>query len=196
MVKVKICGLKRNEDIGYVNALLPDYAGFVFAKSKRQVDVNTAKMLIAHLNQGIKKAGIFVNEDIETVKRAAEALRLDVLQFHGDESAEYIKAFKGYTVWKAVSIREGADLSNLYETADAFVLDNPGGGTGKRFNWDLLKDKKIDKPIVLAGGLNPLNVKAGIEKIRPFCADVSSGVETGGVKDYIKIKAFIEKVRH
>lgn len=197
MVKVKICGLRRMEDIEYVNEFLPDYGGFVFAKSKRQIDVYSAKKLMENLNPHTKKVGIFVDENIDIVKRTAETLKLDVLQFHGSESPEYVNSFKGFTIWKAAGIKSHGDVLDLNKNfyVHALVLDSVGGGTGRSFDWQMLDGIKFSKPIVLAGGLNPSNVGCAVEKVKPFCVDVSSGVETDGVKDYMKIKNFIEKVR-
>ena len=102
MVKIKVCGLKRPEDIDYVNELKPDYIGFVFAKSKREVTLEQAKGLAEKLDKDIKTVGVFLNRDIEEVKTIAAAVKLDVLQFHGDETQEYIDNFKNYECWKAV----------------------------------------------------------------------------------------------
>lgn len=196
MVKVKICGLRRMEDIEYVNRILPDYVGFVFASSKRRVDVNYAKQLIKGLDKNIKTVGVFVNEAVDVVKRSAETLNLDVLQFHGQETPEYIENFKGFTVWKGVGINGTKDLYRLNSyDVDALLLDNGPGGTGKSFNWDILSGLKLEKPIILAGGLNPSNVMMALNKVKPYAVDVSSGVETDGFKDFSKIKEFIGKVR-
>ncbi|KPU43597.1 N-(5'-phosphoribosyl)anthranilate isomerase [Oxobacter pfennigii] len=196
MVKVKICGLKRSEDIKYVNALKPDYAGFVFAKSKRQVTLSEAGELIANLNKGIKKVGVFVDEDIEKVKDASFALKLDIIQLHGNEPNEYIKKLNGYEVWKAVSIKSHEGIKRLKQyNADAILLDQGGGGTGISFDWDIIKGISVNTPIILAGGLNSQNVEDAIKTVKPYAVDVSSGVETDGFKDCSKIYDFIKKAR-
>lgn len=201
MVKVKICGLKRMEDIEYINELLPDYVGFVFAKSKRQIDIYHARKMIERLNKDIETVGVFVNQDINEVLKIASHLKLNVLQFHGGETPEYIEKFNGYKAWKAVHVTCAHDLEKLelYDGADALLLDSSingmYGGTGKCFDWNIIKGLKVNKPLVIAGGLNPENVNLVLSELEPFAVDVSSGVETDGVKDYSKIKEFIDKAR-
>ena len=196
MVKVKICGLRRMEDVGYVNELKPDYAGFVFAKSRRQVTAEYAKQLVEKLDRDIQGVGIFVNEDIAAVKEIVAYVGLEVLQFHGSETPEYIKAFRGITVWKAARIKGPENLEPLsrYEV-DALLLDSSSAGSGQCFNWDIIKGYKPEKPIILAGGLDSSNIASAVAEVRPYGVDVSSGVETGGLKDYKRIREFIDKVR-
>jgi phosphoribosylanthranilate isomerase len=184
LVKVKICGLRRKEDIEYANELKPDYVGFVFAKSKRQIET----------------VGVFVNEPVENALKIAQTLNLDVLQFHGDETQDYIDNFKNFTVWKAIRIKDKEDLEKTKQfKVNSFVFDtltkNEYGGTGKTFNWKVLKGMELNVPIILAGGLNENNVEEAIKIVDPYAVDVSSGVETEGYKDFKKLKSFIEKVR-
>lgn len=204
MTKIKICGIRRLEDISYLNKLKPDYAGFIFAKSKRQITLEQAKELISLLDKDIKTVGVFVNEDIERVRYIAEYLELDVLQFHGNESREYIESFSKFIVWKTVSIDVSAcdieDLSKLNEyKIDGVLLDSSvkgaQGGTGLSFNWDIIKRINSNKSIILAGGLNPENIQQAIKTVNPYAVDVSSGVEVNGIKDFEKINEFIKKVR-
>jgi len=200
LVKVKICGLRRKEDIEYANELKPDYVGFVFAKSKRQVEVEQALYLISFLDKEIKTVGVFVNEPVENVLKIAQTLNLDVLQFHGDETQDYVDNFKNFTVWKAIRIKDKEDLEKTKEfRVNSFVFDTltkkEYGGTGKTFNWEVLKGFELNVPIILAGGLNENNVEEAIEIVNPYGVDVSSGVETEGYKDFKKMKSFIEKVR-
>lgn len=200
MVKVKICGLRRKEDIEYANELKPDYVGFVFAKSKRQIEVEQALYLISFLDKEIKTVGVFVNEPVENALKIAQTLNLDVLQFHGDETQDYIDNFKNFTVWKAIRIKDKEDLEKTKEfKVNSFVFDtltkNEYGGTGKTFNWEVLKEMELNVPIILAGGLNENNVEEAIKIVDPYAVDVSSGVETEGYKDFKKLKSFIEKVR-
>ncbi|MEW8996488.1 MAG: phosphoribosylanthranilate isomerase [Thermoanaerobacter sp.] len=200
MVKVKICGLRRKEDIEYANELKPDYVGFVFAKSKRQIEVEQALDLISLLDKEIKTVGVFVNEPVENALKIAQTLNLDVLQFHGDETQDYIDNFKNFTVWKAIRIKDKEDLEKTKEfKVNSFVFDtltkNEYGGTGKTFNWEVLKEMELNVPIILAGGLNENNVEEAIKIVDPYAVDVSSGVETEGYKDFKKMKSFIEKVR-
>jgi phosphoribosylanthranilate isomerase len=200
LVKVKICGLRRKEDIEYANELKPDYVGFVFAKSKRQVEVEQALYLISFLDKEIKTVGVFVNEPVENVLKIAQTLNLDVLQFHGDETQDYVDNFKNFTVWKAIRIKDKEDLEKTKEfRVNSFVFDTltkkEYGGTGKTFNWEVLKGFELNVPIILAGGLNENNVEEAIKIVNPYGVDVSSGVETEGYKDFKKMKSFIEKVR-
>ena len=200
MVKVKICGLRRKEDIEYANELKPDYVGFVFAKSKRQIEVEQALYLISFLDKEIKTVGVFVNEPVENALKIAQTLNLDVLQFHGDETQDYIDNFKNFTVWKAIRIKDKEDLEKTKQfKVNSFVFDtltkNEYGGTGKTFNWKVLKGMELNVPIILAGGLNENNVEEAIKIVDPYAVDVSSGVETEGYKDFKKLKSFIEKVR-
>lgn len=211
MVKVKICGLKRYEDIAYVNELMPDYVGFIFANSKRYVGIEEAKNLIGILDKKIQRVGVFVNENIEKVKYIAEYLNLHIIQLHGNEDEIYIKKLKGFRTWKVlgIDIRENIiDKLKHYQKQidilnnlpiEAIVLDsklkNIQGGLGKSFNLEVVNMLEIKKPIILAGGLNCNNITNAISKVRPFAVDVSSGVEKDGIKDFDKMNEFIKKVR-
>lgn len=198
-MKIKICGLRRKEDIGYVNKLKPDYVGFIFAPSKRQVSLYRARDLIRGLDQGIKKVGVFVNESRERVEEIGEACRLDILQFHGEEGVDLVTGFKR-DVWKAFSIKDENSLKDIGSyRVDGYLLDSfyegKRGGTGKTFNWDLVAHLHREKFIILAGGLNLDNIGRAIARVRPQVVDLNSGVETGGYKDFNKMKTIIEKLR-
>lgn len=199
MVKVKICGIRREEDIEIVNALLPDYAGFVFCPSKRQVDIGKAASLCAALDSRIKKAGVFVNQDRGFIEQARRECGLDVLQQHGDEPPGDC-VFEGCEVWKAVRVKSRASIefAGSYHTAgilfDAYN-ESEYGGSGKVFNWELLRLFEDRRRIILAGGLSPENVAEAVQSVRPWAVDVSSGVETDGRKDLGKVKLFIENAR-
>lgn len=216
MTKVKICGLTRKEDIEYVNELLPDYVGFVFAKSKRQVSLDKAKELINLLDKNIQTVGVFQDEDVDKVKETAEYLKLDIIQLHGMENSDYVKKLYLFKVWKSMSIdatdslecedlskrikshQEDLDKLSAYEI-EALLVDSSvkgtKGGTGISFNWDILNDLVLNKKLILAGGLNCENIQKAIEKVNPYAVDVSSGVEENGIKSYNKIRSLIEKVR-
>ncbi len=201
MTKVKICGLRRMQDIEYANQLQPDYVGFVFSQSKRMVSKESAKMLIDHLDGRIKRVGVFVNEKIEMVNEMTTLFGLDVVQLHGDEDDEYVENLKetlDVEVWKALRIKEITDLQSEVK-ADKILIEGfvngLYGGTGVRFDWSLIENFEFSRPVILAGGLNISNVEEGIKKVRPYAVDVSSGVETDGHKDFEKMKEFIEKVR-
>lgn len=196
--KIKFCGLSRNCDIETANALSPDYVGFVFVKnSRRCVSFAQAKELKALLAPGILTVGVFVNEDPRTVAAFLEAGVIDAAQLHGDEDTDYIRGLKSLTkapLIKAFGLRSIHDLPAVERSpADLVLLDSPGGGTGRLFDWQLLED--IQRPYFLAGGLSAENVGKAIARLRPFGVDVSSGIETGGYKDREKMTAFAAAVR-
>nr|WP_242948217.1 phosphoribosylanthranilate isomerase [Caldicoprobacter faecalis] len=202
VVKIKICGLKRYQDIDYVNELKVDYAGFVFAKSPRRVDLQHAERLIARLDKGIRKVGVFVNQSREFIKEACSALGLDVVQLHGDETPDEVAAYAVYGVemWKAIRVKGEDGLVRAGEyRVDGILLDaavqGRYGGTGQTFDWGLLEGVSFNSKLILAGGLNSHNVCSAIARVKPYAVDVSSGVETGGFKDYKKMKEFVERVR-
>lgn len=196
--KIKFCGLSRNCDIETANVLSPDYVGFVFAKnSRRCVSFARAKELKALLAPGILTVGVFVNEDPRTVAAFLEAGVIDAAQIHGDEDTDYIRGLKSLTkapLIKAFGLRSIHDLPAVERCpADLVLLDSPGGGTGRLFDWQLLEN--IQRPYFLAGGLSAENVGEAIARLRPFGVDVSSGIETGGYKDREKMTAFAAAVR-
>lgn len=196
--KIKFCGLSRNCDIETANALSPDYVGFVFVKnSRRCVSFAQAKELKALLAPGILTVGVFVNEDPRTVAAFLEAGVIDAAQLHGDEDTDYIRGLKSLTkapLIKAFGLRSIHDLPAVERCpADLVLLDSPGGGTGRLFDWQLLEN--IQRPYFLAGGLSAENVGEAIARLRPFGVDVSSGIETGGYKDREKMTAFAAAVR-
>lgn len=198
MTKIKICGLRSEEDISYANKLQPDYVGFVFLKGRRRyVSPKAAGHLRKQLDPKIQSVGVFVNEPIEDVAALLKEGTIQLAQLHGQEDETYAKALRqlcGKPVIKAFIIRSYADVERaLAYPADFLLLDN-GLGTGEVFDWTLIKN--IDRPFFLAGGLTPDNVRRAIVDICPYGVDVSSGVETDGRKDYHKIKAFIERARN
>lgn len=198
-VEIKICGLTTVEDIEKVNKLELDYVGFIFAPSKRQVTPEKAKQLIEKLNPRIKTVGVFVNETIDRVNKIADFCLLDIVQLHGSETPSYCQEICK-PVWKALSIgaKEDVERYRLYPDVSGILLDTfrPGivGGSGQTFSWDLAKDIPKDK-LILAGGLSPSNVSLAIDVVMPRIVDVSSGVETNGIKDKEKIKEFIRSVK-
>jgi phosphoribosylanthranilate isomerase len=201
MTKIKICGLSRSVDITEVNEVLPDYIGFVFAKSRRQVCEVTAKELKAKLNSGIQAVGVFVNEDPELIIRLCSLGIIDIIQLHGDEEYDYIgklKARVSNPIIKAVRVRRSEDIrrANEYD-CDYLLLDAYNaaqyGGSGEAFDWSLIT--KVNKPFFLAGGIDKNNVLQAITQTFPYAIDVSSGVETSGFKDKDKINDIVTIVR-
>ncbi len=200
MVNIKVCGLKRVEDIDMVNEVKPEFVGFVFAKSTREVRPELAKELIEKLDKDIKAVGVFVNEDPAKVNHIASYCGLDVVQLHGEEDPLYCKRIE-YPMWKAIAVKDESSIHKLknYPLVEGFLLDTYSkevkGGTGKAFNWDIVKDLHKDYKIILAGGLKPENIAEAIQTVHPYCVDVSSGVEKDGVKDQELITKFVENVR-
>lgn len=198
MTKIKICGLKRERDIEYVNEFLPEFAGFVFyPKSKRYVDFEKAKFLKSKLDKNIKAVGVFVNEDIENILFLCNNNIIDIVQLHGNEDEEYIKKLKEKTekpIIKAVRIDENKDdYSSLFNTSADYILLDSTAGSGKTFDWE--KVSLPQKPFFAAGGINIENAEKAIKIFTPFALDISSGVETDGVKDSEKIKDIINLIR-
>ncbi len=201
-VKIKICGLRRAEDIDLVNAMQPDYIGFVFAKSKRNVTPETAAQLKAMLSPNIQTVGVFVNHDVAVIHALLDAKTIDVVQLHGTETEEDIRALKTnyptVPIIKAVSVTSASDnLAWADSAADYLLLDNGAGGSGKPFDWAVLPTlSTFAKPYFIAGGLTPSNVTS-VLPFAPYGVDVSSGVESTetGYKDPELVATFIHTVR-
>ena len=221
--KVKMCGISKVETIPAVVDAKPDYMGLVFTPSKRQVTVDQAKTLVEELHKQyanrynrdaeqysnqtlihqefIKTVGIFVNETLDNLVTIATEVNLDAVQLHGDEDEAFIQSLKERTnveVWKAVQIRSAADAEKWIDSsADMLLFDayhkDERGGTGEVFDWSSLDE--FERPFMLAGGMDSTNVARAIRTVRPYGIDISSGIETEGVKDDEKIKAFTNIVR-
>jgi len=203
MTRIKICGITNKIDACYAAGLGVDMIGFVFyKKSKRYVTPAVAEDIINELPPFVGRVGVFVDEKKEDVVKIAEDAGLDILQFHGSESPEYCAYFKDkYKVIKAFRLATRADLKNVnnYDT-DYYLFDTHkdgcAGGTGESFDWGMLKDFEILKPMILSGGLSPENVQGAIREVAPFAVDVSSGVESApGKKNPELVKKFIANVR-
>ena len=197
-VKIKICGLFREDDAVAINAALPDFTGFVFyPKSPRAVAFETAKKIKKNLNPKILTVGIFVNEKIENVLKLFKAKIIDIAQLHGLEDKNYIKILKDKSDLKIIKAVKAGSTILLPDNADYFLFDTPDkklhGGTGKTFDWSLIPN--INKPVFLAGGLNHTNIEYAIKTVKPFAIDISSGVETNGRKDFDKILEITKLVR-
>lgn len=202
MTKIKICGLKRIEDIQAVNQDLPDYAGFVFVPGKRQVTKEQAEELSKSLDARICPVGVFVNEPEDSICRLVESGVIRVIQFHGQETEMQITRMKNrfpdIPLIRAVSMKQGHELKRWEESdADYLLLDAGSGGMGQMFDHKLITQAgNITKPWFLAGGMQPGNVREAIQTFHPFAIDCSSGVETEGLKDAAKIRQMIENVRN
>lgn len=197
MTKIKLCGLKRPCDIDAANRLKPEYIGFVFLpKSKRYVDYEKARELKSLLSPEIKAMGVFVDESVQTVARLLNDGVIDIAQLHGSEDEDYIKLLRSLTdkpIIKAFRIRSGEDIERAEESSADYVLLDSGMGTGKLFDWSLIKS--IKRPYFLAGGLDCDNVGEAVRTLRPYAVDVSSGIETDGLKDNEKMAAFVAIAR-
>ena len=196
--ELKICGLSRLEDIIAVNRHGADYAGFVFfKKSKRYVDPYKANELIELLRSDIKPVGVFMDEPIDDVVRIARISGVELVQLHGHESEEYVEYIKrtlDRPVIKAFKAGEEGALERAANTSADYVMIDSGAGSGKKFDWSILKDFK--REYFLAGGLDAESVGEAISLLEPYAVDVSSGVETDGIKDEKKIAEFIKAVKH
>ena len=198
MTKIKLCGLSRPCDIEWVNALVPDFIGFVFAKkSRRCISPEEARSLRRALDPGIRVVGVFVRESPELVAGLLNGGIIDIAQLHGGEDEAYIEALRRLTdlpLIQAFRIDGPGDLARAKDSsADHVLLDHGAGGTGSSFDWRLIRD--FSRPYFLAGGLSPDNAGEAVRALRPWAVDVSSGIETDGKKDYDKMRAFVGAVR-
>lgn len=199
MTKIKLCGLSRIEDIAVANELMPDYVGFVFAqKSKRYVSREKARQLRAQLNSDILAVGVFVDSPIEQVAELLQEGVIDIAQLHGNEDDEYISQLRAHTdkpIIKAFCIKSQEDVERAKRSiADYVMLDGSVAGSGKSFDRQLTK--YIGREYFLAGGLDADSVQEAIRKFSPYAVDVSSGIESDGVKDKIKMTNFVNAVRN
>lgn len=203
MTKIKVCGITNLEDAKVSIEAGCNGLGFVFyKKSPRYINPKKTKKILQKISPSVKKIGVFVNEREVKIRNITKELKLDMLQFHGDESPNFCKRFKGYKVIKAFRIKDKSSLKSLKEyDVWGFLFDSYQkgifGGTGKRFNWKIVKNLEVGKKnIFISGGLNTRNVKKVIQILHPDWVDVSSFVETKpGKKDIKKVKKFIKTVK-
>jgi phosphoribosylanthranilate isomerase len=211
-MRIKICGLFREQDIDYVNEARPDFAGFVFAQSKRQVSAPLAQYLRFRLVCGIVPVGVFVNAPIKEIAALYQNGIISIAQLHGGEDESYILRLKEVCAasgqgrggtdrlktegsFKVIKVIKSNDLKQrLPPTYADYILVDSGAGTGKPFDWELLKSKKFAKPWFLAGGVGLDNIEQSMA-LNPFALDISSGAETGGVKDREKILQLVSMAR-
>ena len=197
MAKIKMCGLFHPCDIRAANEIKPEYIGFVFSPgSRRYVTYGQALELKALLEPDIQAVGVFVNENPETVADLLAQGVIDIAQLHGREGESYIRKLRTLTdrpVIKAFCIKNKYDAAQAQRSTADYILLDSGTGTGTVFDWKLIQD--IQRPYFLAGGLSPDNVGEAVRYLQPYALDVSSGIETGGRKDKIKMAAFAAAVR-
>lgn len=200
MTKIKICGLRRTEDVQAVNQAGADSAGFVFAQSRRQVSPKLAAQLIAQLKPEILPVGVFVNSAPEEIAAVVQQTGIRAVQLHGDETPQQMAKLRKLCpqvhLWWAVRVQSREDLLQADRLgADALVLDSyhptQYGGTGQVGDWDLISSVLLSTPVILAGGLDAQNLAQAISQVRPVGVDLSGGVETDGVKDQNKIQQVV-----
>ncbi len=201
-MKIKICGIRRPEDVEIVNEFLPDYIGFILVPaSKRYVSPEKIVELKKNLDPRIKTVGVVVNESVEKLGEIRKICGLDVIQLHGEESPEFCKELGG-RIWKAIRVKDEdcvEILEKYAEYTELLLLDTyvegTHGGTGQAFDWDLIDFLSADYNIGLAGGITRGNAALAKKKVEPELIDVASGSETNGVKDREKIKDIIQIIR-
>ena len=199
MVKIKICGLKRLEDINIVNKYKPDFIGFVFADSKRKVSPELASELKRNLASDIISVGVFVDASQNEILELFNKGIIDVAQLHGCENEEYISSLKDKTnnklrIINAIEMSQGIDLNEYANTQADYLLLDSGKGSGKTFDWRLIR-KDLNKEFFLAGGLDISNICQAIEEFKPYAVDLSSSLETDGYKDENKIREIMGVIR-
>jgi phosphoribosylanthranilate isomerase len=200
MVWIKICGITNLEDGLNAASLKVDALGFIFASSPRRIGPEVAKKIIHALPQSLMKVGVFVNEEQEEVQRIIEYCGLTGLQFHGTEPPEFCRGFS-ISVFKAIRIKDIGSLKDMERYTDVSILldtysSGQTGGTGNPFPWEIAIVAKEKRDFILSGGLNPLNVREAIKKVRPQGVDVNSGLELHpGKKDLSKMVEFVKEVR-
>ena len=200
MSRIKICGLRRPEDIAAVNEARPDYCGFIveYPKSRRSIDRATLRELVRGLREEIVPVGVFVNAPKELVAELLEEGTIQIAQLHGQENEDYIRQLKIMTdqlLIKAFSIKTEEDVKRAIRSeADYILLDQGAGGTGETFDWSLVPS--IKRPWFLAGGLGCDNLETAIKMLHPWAVDLSSSVETDGHKDPDKIVKAVQTVRN
>ena len=202
--RLKICGLRRRQDVQYLNEFPPDYAGFILSEGfGRSIVTGTFYELKSYLDKGIQTVGVFVNEPIAEIVRCAYNEELDVIQLHGEEDEGYIRALREIfhgEIWKAVRVRTAEDIAAADRLpVDKLVLDSfsaaSHGGTGTLAPWEIIVQNRPQKPFFLAGGISPENAAQAIAEVQPFGVDASSSLETDKWKDREKIRAMVETVR-
>lgn len=204
-MKIKICGLRRKEDIAYANEVRPDFVGFILTEGfRRSITDDEARKLRSELDVGIPVVGVFVNDSEERIATLLEEGVIDAAQLHGNENEEtivYLKARTGKPVIKAVKAENRFVVEAWLDSAADYLLLDSGTGSGKTFDWSILDEVmeayggELPKQFFLAGGINAGNVEEAHKRWRPYAVDLSSSVETDGVKDLAKMQEAVEAVR-
>ncbi len=211
-IKIKVCGMKNPDNIREIAALNPDFMGFIFIDSSPRFVGKD--FVLPELAVGIKRAGVFANQNLEYISNIVETHKLDVIQLHGNETPKFClqikQNFPNLTIWKAFQIDDSFDnktLTSYQETSDAFLLDTKdekSGGSGRSFNWSLLKKYDIQKSLVLAGGLGPDNINQAAEFLaelsgisdKSVVLDINSKAETSpGLKSVDIVRKIIQTIR-
>jgi phosphoribosylanthranilate isomerase len=200
-MKIKICGIFRDEDVDYINEAMPDYTGFVFAPSRRQISPAQAVRLRWRLAGDIVSVGVFVDAPLEDITALYWDGVFSLVQLHGNEDETYIKRLKeasakGGTPVPVIKVIRGGELARgtPSTTGANYYLFDSGAGSGTSFDWNVLTTLKCDKPWFLAGGINADNIAQAMS-FNPYCIDISGGAETNGVKDLEKIVQLTAMVR-
>lgn len=197
---IKICGIKTAEEVTLVTHYPITHIGFIFAPSKRQITTEQARRLRGMVREGVQVVGVFMNQPVDYILRAIEDCGLNVVQLHGNETDEMIRQLP-VPVWKSIAIKDEASLKRLkdYPSAEGLLLDTyhkgSSGGTGKVFNWALVKDLKLPQKFILAGGLTPDNVTEAMKTVAPDVLDLNSGLETDLIKDPAKVAALFAALK-
>ena len=199
-MKIKFCGIRRLEDVAFCNELQPEYLGMILSSGfRRTISPETAEQLVKAKSRSIAAVGVFVNETPEHIAQVLKQVPLDVIQLHGSETAEIVSGVRwrtGLPVWKAVQVQTDADIQAARQLgADQLILEGKAGGMGITADWELIAGAKPAQPFLLAGGLTPENVAEAAARVQPDGVDLSSGIETGGVKDYAKMKRIVTIIR-
>lgn len=201
-MKVKICGITNLADAITASDAGANYLGFIFyPKSPRSITPELARDIIANLQTTAKKVGVFVNATINDINSTVDLCGLDIIQLHGEETAEFAQQLDFKRVWKAFHITSMADIEQAAAFPAAAILVDTAtttlrGGTGKTCDWQLATEAAAKFTTVLAGGITPANIREAINKVKPFAIDVASGVEVApGIKEHNKIRQLFEEVR-
>ena len=199
-MKIKFCGIRRLEDVAFCNELQPEYLGMILSSGfRRTISPETAEQLVKAKSRSIAAVGVFVNETPEHIAQVLKQVPLDVIQLHGSETAEIVSGVRwrtGLPVWKAVQVQTAADIQAARQLgADQLILEGKAGGMGITADWELIAGAKPAQSFLLAGGLTPENVAEAAAWVQPDGVDFSSGIETGGVKDYAKMKRIVTIIR-